>query len=88
MFFPEKRDFFLEGQEYFEFGPLSTSLRPFHSRNIGLSNTREKVGILGGGKVTGRAGKLGIGVMANALEDSGSLSADQVGVARDSSSTS
>ena len=42
LFFPEKRDFFLEGSEYFEFGPFSTSLRAFHSRTIGLSSDREK----------------------------------------------
>lgn len=82
LFFPENRDFFLEGQEYFEFGPDSTSLRPFHSRNIGLSNTREKVGIIGGAKLAGRMGKLGVGVMANALDASGTLDEDEVAVTR------
>ncbi len=82
LFFPEKRDFFLEGQEYFEFGPASTSLTPFYSRTIGLSQAREKVDITAGGKVTGRIGKLGIGVLGTFLDSTPRLEKDQVGVMR------
>tara|TARA_R110002096_G_scaffold233086_6_gene423095 strand:- start:684 stop:2861 length:2178 start_codon:yes stop_codon:yes gene_type:complete len=82
LFFPEKRDFFLEGQEYFEFGPASSSLTPFHSRTIGLSQAREKVDINGGGKLTGRIGKLGVGVMGAFLNDAPGLEKDRVGVMR------
>ena len=35
--FPEKRDFFLDGSNYFEFGPAeSSTLVPFFSRRLGL----------------------------------------------------
>ncbi|MEO0417080.1 MAG: hypothetical protein AAF226_19260, partial [Verrucomicrobiota bacterium] len=57
-------------------------MRPFHSRNIGLSGSRQKVDIIGGAKVAGRLGKVGIGAMGTALDNSGNLNADQVGVAR------
>ena len=80
--FPEKRDFFLEGQEYFEFGPASSSLTPFYSRTIGLSQARKKVDILAGGKVTGRIGKLGVGVLGSFLNNTPLLEEDQVGVVR------
>ncbi len=73
LFFPEKREFFLEGQGIFGFGPPSrenqafggaTSLMPvmFFSRRIGLSENRE-VPILAGGRVTGRAGRNTVGLL-------------------------
>ena len=82
IFFPEKRDFFLEGQEYFEFGPVSSSLRPFHSRTIGLSSDLEQVDIDSGAKVTGRVGKVGIGMLATQLGETADLLEDEVGVLR------
>ena len=82
LFFPEKRDFFLEGSNFFEFGVASSSLRPFHSRTIGLSDELEKVPILGGLKVTGREGPLGIGVLGSVLDDAGVLQRDEVYAAR------
>ena len=72
LFFPEKRDFFLEGQGIFGFGPsreggfsgAATSLLPvvFFSRRIGL-NEGQKVPILAGGRVTGRAGRYSVGAL-------------------------
>ncbi len=82
VFFPEKRDFFLEGQEYFEFGPISKSLRPFHSRTIGLSDESTKVAIDSGAKLTGRIGKLGVGMLATRLGETTNLREDEVGVLR------
>ena len=70
LFFPEKRDFFLENQGLFTFGNNSfsggasaaTSDLPilFYSRRIGLSGSRE-VPILGGGRLTGRVGRYSLG---------------------------
>ncbi len=70
LFFPEKRDFFLENQGLFTFGTNSFSVGTsgatsdlpilFYSRRIGLSNNRE-VPILGGGRVTGRVGRYSLG---------------------------
>jgi len=73
LFFPEKRDFFLEGQGIFNFGPPTrenqsfggaTSLMPliFFSRRIGLSGNQE-VPILAGSRVTGRAGRNAVGLL-------------------------
>ncbi len=71
LFFPEKRDFFLENQGIFTFGnnssgsaQNSTSDVPllFYSRRIGLAASRE-VPIWGGGRVTGRVGRYQVGLV-------------------------
>ena len=74
LFFPEKRDFFLEGQGIFAFGGASgrrggggfgrPSLTPimFFSRRIGLGD-EGSVPIRAGGRVTGRTGPYTIGVL-------------------------
>lgn len=60
--YPEKRDFFLEGAEIFEFA--STTTNPFYSRRIGLTpDGRERIPILAGAKVTGKAGRYSIGAI-------------------------
>ena len=61
LYYPEKRDFFLEGAEIFEFGTQYTS--PFYSRRIGLSPEREQVPILGGVKLTGKTGSYNLGII-------------------------
>jgi hypothetical protein len=76
LLFPEKRDFFLEGQGTFGFGTANVnagggnSVAPilFFSRRIGLSGTRE-VPILAGGRVTGRLGKYTVGAIAVRTRD-------------------
>ncbi len=78
LFFPEKRAFFLEGSEFFEFGDRSTSALPFHSRNIGLSARRELVDVITGVKVVGREGPWGIGLLGVALDDAPGLDSDEV----------
>jgi len=62
LFFPEKRDFFLEGGGFFEFG-LKGKIQPFFSRRIGLVGG-EEVPIILGGKLTGKEGKYGIGLLS------------------------
>ena len=74
LFFPERRDFFLEGQGIFGFGGVgvsaggggisATNNTPvlFFSRQIGLNNGRP-VPIRGGGRLTGKAGAYSIGVL-------------------------
>jgi hypothetical protein len=62
LFFPEKRPFFLENAGVFSAGtPQAADL--FFSRRIGISPSGNPVPILGGGRVTGRAGGMGIGFM-------------------------
>ena len=68
LFFPEKRPFFLEGAGLFDFGIPRTSFRRppplllFYSRRIGLEEERA-IPIIGGGKITGKAGPYGIGML-------------------------
>ena len=73
LFFPEQRPFFLEGASIFEVGIPRTSFRRppplllFYSRRIGLAEERA-IPLLGGGKVTGKIGPYGIGIL-NVLTD-------------------
>ena len=54
LLFPEKRTFFLEGVDIFQFGPpVNNDMIPYFSRRIGLVGGSE-VPILVGGKVNGR----------------------------------
>jgi hypothetical protein len=63
LFFPEKRPFFLENAQLFQFGqPQSVDL--FFSRRIGLSATREPIDILSGGRVSGKLGGYNVALMA------------------------
>jgi hypothetical protein len=69
LLYPEKRDFFLEGRGLFDFARQgqansSTSVTPqlFYSRRIGLNGSRI-IPIDVGGRLTGKVGRYGIGVM-------------------------
>ena len=68
LFFPEKRPFFLEGAGLFDFGvPRPSFRRPpplllFYSRRIGIEEGHA-VPILGGGKITGKMGPYGVGLL-------------------------
>ena len=69
LFFPEKRDFFLEGEDIFEFGlGLSQSLIPFFSRRIGLFEGTQ-VPIIVGGKVNGRIDNTAFGGLVVGTND-------------------
>ena len=72
LFFPEKREFFLENQGMFSFGGAATggqmaagSDTPilFYSRRIGL-NGEHSVPIEAGGRLTGRLGRNSLGVLS------------------------
>lgn len=68
LFFPEKREFFLEGASIFQFGekaynPLIPATQLFFSRSIGLTEDNEIVPIIGGLKMTGKAGGYDLGFM-------------------------
>ena len=74
LFFPERRDFFLEGQGIFGFGGVGVSAGGggisltnntpvlFFSRRIGISNARP-VPIVAGARLTGRAGAYSVGAL-------------------------
>ena len=63
LFFPEKRAFFLEGANQFQFGlGLDEEFIPFFSRNVGLYQG-EQIPINAGVKLNGRVGKWNIGLL-------------------------
>ncbi len=66
LFFPEKREFFLENQGVFAFGGVQGAAGDtpllFYSRRIGL-NGGTVVPIAGGGRVTGRIGRFTLGAL-------------------------
>ena len=86
VFFPEKREFFLERAGVFEFGlggrrggTAERNLQMFFSRRIGLTENREPVPIIAGGKLVGRAAGLDLGVL--------SVQTDRLGLTPGSNST-
>jgi hypothetical protein len=79
--YPEKRDFFLEGLETFDFTQGGTKL--FYSRKIGIDpNTREAIPILGGGKLTQKKGGYRLGVLTVQTEDTPGLPSTNYTVVR------
>jgi hypothetical protein len=71
LFFPEKRDFFLENGNLFQFGDVPSERGPrrseetqlFYSRRIGLSSAGQPLSLLGGVRLTGRIGHFALGLM-------------------------
>src|SRR5258705_4715846 len=79
LFFPEKRDFFLENQGIFSFGDDRNNggggnfgagrtnqiqdMRLFFSRRIGLSDDGQALPILGGTRLSGRQGAYSVGAL-------------------------
>lgn len=76
LFFPEKREFFLENAGIFYFGDIPRNARTvarfrppeedlllFFSRRIGLSDAGEQQQLHGGARLTGRAGGFTLGLM-------------------------
>lgn len=80
VFFPEKRDFFIEGQGIFDFGGVQAGNSPgdvpllFFSRQIGLSQGRA-VPVLGGVRLTGRTGPYSVGALDIQTDDAPSAGA-------------
>ena len=63
LFFPEKRTFFVEGSDIFQFGlGTGSDMLPFHSRRVGLLSSRE-VPLKGGLKLAGRTGGSNFGAL-------------------------
>jgi hypothetical protein len=77
LYYPEKREFFLENSGMFYFGDIPRESRlvsnrfappeeevlMFFSRRIGLTDAGAEIPILGGARLTGRAGGYGLGLM-------------------------
>ncbi len=92
LFFPEKRDFFMENAGVFAFGDVAErnyrmgsspqEFTLFHSRRIGLSEDRQPVPILGGARITGRLGGFTLGLLNVQTRESGEITPDNFTVAR------
>ena len=63
LFFPEKREFFLERAGLFSFGDARET-EVFFSRRVGITND-----IVGGGRLTGQVGPLSIGALSLFTDD-------------------
>jgi Domain of unknown function (DUF5916) len=81
LFFPEKRDFFLENTGSFSFGP-GGNLVPFFSRRIGLSAAGTPIPIVAGGRVSGQVNQYNLGFLAMKTEKSGSTPSNNFVVGR------
>ncbi|MCB1623346.1 MAG: carbohydrate binding family 9 domain-containing protein [Pseudomonadales bacterium] len=81
-FFPEKRDFFLDDAEIFEFATLAQNGRPFFSRTIGLSAGGQPIDLDAGAKLTGRIGRYSVGALAVRQEPFAGIDAKNLLVAR------
>lgn len=85
LFFPEKRDFFLENAGIFEFGQQGFFGPPpylmFFSRRIGIGPSGE-VPIVGGGRLTGRVGGQTVGFLSVVTDASAGRDGEIFNVAR------
>ena len=77
LLFPEKRTFFLEGDDIFNFGlGLNQDVLPYFSRRIGLVNGQE-VPIIAGTKINGRVGNANFGGLVVGTDDKPGVVADK-----------
>ena len=74
LFFPEKRPFFLENAGLFAVGSPGEA-EVFFSRRIGIAATGEPIPILGGGRLSGRAGPVNIGLLNMQTDNQDGVSA-------------
>jgi Domain of unknown function (DUF5916)/Carbohydrate family 9 binding domain-like len=96
LYFPEKREFFLENSGMFYFGDIPRESRVggfrfnvpeeevllFFSRRIGLTDAGEQIPIVAGGRLTGRVGAYGVGAMTIQTERQGTRAGDNYTVLR------
>lgn len=73
LFFPEKRAFFTQDASLFTFAGINQDPLPFFSRRIGLADDGTKVDVLGGVKLTGRAGPWTLGLLDVQIDEHGGV---------------
>ena len=59
LFFPERRDFFLDDSDLYDFGGINRDPLPFYSRRIGLDTSGNRQDVDLGVKATGHQYRLG-----------------------------
>ena len=94
LFFPERRDFFLNDSDLFQFGNIGIvgnnaipqaarqNARPYFSRKLGLSPSGAPVDINYGARLSGRLGRWNIGSLAIRQEEFGRVAAKNLLVGR------
>ena len=96
IFYPEKRDFFLQDSGIFEFAELNQSSLsfssadpavranglPFYSRRIGIQANGSEVGLLAGAKLTGRVGRFKVGFLDVETDATNEVGRRNLGVMR------
>jgi hypothetical protein len=89
LFFPEKREFFLENSGIFgvasaagSSGSTSDNVIPFFSRRIGLSASGAPIPIEGGARLSGKSGAYEIGLLGMRTREEGGTPADSFLVGR------
>jgi len=80
LFFPEKRPFFLERANVFDYS-LGGSSNMFYSRRIGLSDDGDPVRIYGGARLSGRIGKWDMGILE--MQTASLWKEDSLGIAEE-----
>lgn len=64
LFFPELREFFLEGDDFFNMGYGGNRIFPFYTRKIGLSDKLQPVPIIAGARILGKESNSTVGLMS------------------------
>lgn len=96
LFFPEKRDFFLNDSDLFQFGNIGglaagnnaaggasrENARPYFSRKLGLAADGSPVGINYGGRISGRVGRFNIGTLAIRQDEYNNVAASDLLITR------
>ncbi len=92
LFFPERRNFFIENSGMFEFDDgtprefrLSVSGRDFtlfHTRRVGLSSGGELIPIAGGARLTGSLGQFEVGALAMRTDEAAGRASENFAVFR------
>ena len=94
LFFPEKRDFFLNDADLFQFGNIGNvgnqassdgsqqNARPYFSRKIGLGPGGVPVDIRAGGRISGRVGRWNIGTLAIQQDGFGDVGSSNLFISR------
>ena len=89
LFFPEKREFFLENAGTFNFGTTGggfggggENVIPFFSRRIGLSQQGTPIPIVGGARVTGQIGTYDVGFLTMKTESTATTRSNTYTVGR------
>ena len=82
LFFPEKRDFFLDGSTFFRPEQMTGAVQPFFSRRIGLDENGQPQKIDLGAKLTGQVGAQDVGFLHVRTAEDGSAPGEDFSVMR------